>query len=441
MRAEEFQSPSAEASLADAERRGFRLAVIGRTCALVPIALFYLATYGYPNNVYIAGLVLVTAAAGLVPLSLVGSRYERIGRYAFFAFDAAVLSAILAFAPISSGGDIPQNLVFNTSRGDYYFVVVAISVLTLSPSLVLWTGLCAVLGLASATIWIMAGMDHIVDLLGVQAAPSRDAFLSVFLDPNFLGISVRISDGVKIAVVTAIAALAVHRARAVVRDHALVEIERGRIQQLFGRYVPSQVAKQLIDTGELTPRTREASLMFVDIEGFTRLSESLAPAQVIELLNNFFGAAAGIVDKHGGVVVNYIGDGFIAAFNAPLPIENYAARAVNTARDLLSLVSTRDFEGHRLRLRIGIATGSVAAGTVGGAERQTYTLYGDTVNLAQRLEQMNKEFETNCLICGTTVRLAGASCSDAVAMGTCQVRGRDSAVEVFSLDRNPSRSE
>ena len=148
MRAEEFQSPSAEASLADAERRGFRLAVIGRSCALVPIALFYLATYGYPNNVYIAGLVLVTAAVGLVPLSLVGSRYERIGRYAFFAFDAAILSAILALAPISSGGEIPQNLVFNTSRGDYYFVVVAISVLTLSPFLVLWTGLCAVLGLA-----------------------------------------------------------------------------------------------------------------------------------------------------------------------------------------------------------------------------------------------------------------------------------------------------
>ena len=131
MRAEEFQSPSAEASLANAERRGFRLAVIGRTCALLPIALFYFVTYGYPNNVYVAGLVLVTAAAGLVPLSFVGSRWERSGRYAFFAFDVAVLSAILAFAPISSGGDIPQNLVFNTSRGDYYFVVVAISLLTL----------------------------------------------------------------------------------------------------------------------------------------------------------------------------------------------------------------------------------------------------------------------------------------------------------------------
>ena len=93
----------------------------------------------------------------------------------------------------------------------------------------------------------------------------------------------------------------------------------------------------------------------------------------------------------------------------------------------------------RLRLRIGIATGPVAAGTVGGAERQTYTLYGDTVNLAQRLEQTNKEFKTSCLICGTTVRLAGSNCSDAVAMGTFQVRGRDGAVEVFSLGGHPSQ--
>jgi class 3 adenylate cyclase len=81
----------------------------------------------------------------------------------------------------------------------------------------------------------------------------------------------------------------------------------------------------------------------------------------------------------------------------------------------------------------------VAASTVGGAERQTYTLYGDTVNLAQRLEQMNKEFQTNCLICGMTMRLAGTSCSDAVARGTYQVRGRDGAVELFSLDPSPSR--
>ena len=146
-----LQAPSVEASLAEAERKGFRLAVIGRTCALVPIALFYLATYGYPNNIYIAALILAAAAAGLAPLALVDGRYERASRYAFFAFDVSLLTAVLALVPLSSGGDVPQNIVFLSTRGEYYFVVVAISVLALSPVLVLWTGLCAVVGLASAT--------------------------------------------------------------------------------------------------------------------------------------------------------------------------------------------------------------------------------------------------------------------------------------------------
>ena len=433
MRADQPRSPAVEVSLADAERKGFRLAVIGRTFAVVAIALFYLFIFRYPNNIYLAGAILAIAGAGLAPLALVGGRFERASRYAFFAFDVAILSAILALAPLSSGGDVPQNLVFLSSRGEYYFVVVAVSVLTLSPALVLWTGLCAVLGLAGATGWIITGMDRVVSFADLPPSPSREAFVAIATDPNFLATSTRISEGVKIALVTAIAALAVHRARAVVRAHATVEMERSRIQRLFGRYVPAQVVEQLIGSGQLAPQTREASLIFADIEGFTRLSESLAPAQVIGILNSFFSAATEVVDEHGGVVVNHVGDAVIAAFNAPLPAEDYQVRAVDAARALLSLVASRDFEGHRLRLRIGIATGTVAAGTVGAAERQTYTLYGDAVNLAQRLEAMNRELETNFLICGMTFKAAQSSCGDAVAMGTFEVRGRDRTVEVFSL--------
>jgi class 3 adenylate cyclase len=108
-------------------------------------------------------------------------------------------------------------------------------------------------------------------------------------------------------------------------------------------------------------------------------------------------------------------------------------RAVGAARALLSLVAERKFEGHRLRLRIGVATGSVAAGAVGGVGRQTYTLYGDTVNLAQRLEQINKDLATSCLSCRTTIESARSSCADAVAIGSVQVRGRDRPVDAFSL--------
>ncbi|MGQ0580695.1 MAG: adenylate/guanylate cyclase domain-containing protein [Reyranella sp.] len=427
------KSSAVETALFDAERKGFRLAVLGRTCALVALAVFYAAAFPWPNNMAMAAVFLAAAAVGLVPLALVGGRFERSGRFAFFAFDIAAISAMLAFAPLSSGGEIPQNFIFFSSRHHYYYVVVALSVLTLSPALVLWTGFCAVAGFAGATSWIVSGMERVSSFGDLPRGPSREQFLAVVFDPDFLAIAVRVNEGLVIALSTGIAALAVHRARNVVRAHAAAEEKRSRVQQLLGRYVPAQVAQQLVDSGQLAPQLREATILFADIEGFTRLSERLTAAQVIGLLNGFFGAAAIRVEAEGGIVVNHVGDALIAAFNAPLPVSDHAARAVGAARALQALVSGRNFEGHRLRLRVGIATGPVAAGTVGGATSQTYTVYGDTVNVAQRLERLNKELETDCLICGTTFADAQSACAGAVPMGATQVRGRESTVEVFAL--------
>ena len=438
MRVEAPESSAVETALLDAERKGFRLAVLGRTCALVAIAVFYFSVFPWPNNILMASAFLVAASVGLVPLALVGGPWERTGRFALFAFDVMAISTMLAFAPISSGDEIPQNFIFFSGRHLYYFVVVALSILTLSPALVLWTGSCAVLGFAGVTFSIASGMERLVSFSNLPRGPSREEFMAVALSPDFFAIPVRVSDGLVIALVTGIVALAVHRARSMVRAHAAAEERRNRVQQLLGRYVPAQVAQQLVDTGQLAPQLRQATILFADIEGFTRLSEQLAAAQVIGLLNGFFGAAATRVEAQGGIVVNHVGDALIAAFNAPLRIEDHAARAVDAARDLLSLVSGRDFEGHRLRLRIGIATGPVAAGTVGGATSQTYTVYGDTVNVAQRLERLNKELETDCLVCGTTFGTARSACADAVAMGSVQVRGREGAVEVFALGRGLS---
>lgn len=427
------QSSAVELALAEAERRGFRLAVIGRTCAVVAIALFYVVVFAYPNNVRAGGVILAAAAVGLVPLALVGTRFERAGRFAIFAFDVMAISAMLALVPISGSGDVPQNFVFLSSRHSYYYVLVALSVLTLSPALVLWTGLCSVAGLAGATAWIAAGMERVSSYGDLPPSPSREEFFAVVFNPDFLAIPIRMNEGLVIALVTCIVALAVHRARNVARAHAAGEAKRSRIQQLFGRYVPAQVAEQLADEDGLAPQLREATVLFVDIAGFTRLSEQLPPAELIGLLNSFFSAATAVIEERHGVVVNHVGDAIVGAFNAPLLVEGYPGKAVDAARALLTLASARAFEGHRLRLRIGVATGPVAAGTVGSETRQTYTLYGDTVNLAQRLEELNKELETSCLICGVTFDAAQSRCADASAVGSVQVRGRDRSVEVFAL--------
>lgn len=421
------------AALSDAERRGFRLAVLGRGGALVALAAFYFIAFPWPNNLMMTAVFVAAAALGLVALALVHTRWERAARFGLLATDTAAISVMLAFAPLSSGGDIPQNFIFLSGRHLYYFVLIAISVLTLSPMLVLWTGACAVLGLSAATSVIIAGMDRVSSFGDLPRGPTRDQFLSIVFDPAFLAIPVRVSDALVIALTTAIAALAVHRARNVVRAHAAAEEKRSRLQRLFGHYVPVQVAEQLAEAGRLAPEMREATIMFADIEGFTGLAERLPPGRVIALLNEFFGAATEVVDSHGGVVVNHVGDALIAAFNAPLAVDDYASRAIKTSLTLRALISSREFDGHRLRLRIGIATGLVAAGSVGGAGRQTYTVYGDTVNLAQRLERKNKELGLDCLVCGRTFEMSGLSSAEARAVGTIRVRGRAAGVGAFAV--------
>lgn len=122
----------------------------------------------------------------------------------------------------------------------------------------------------------------------------------------------------------------------------------------------------------------------------------------------------------------------MVAFNAPLENVDHAASAIAAARDLLERVAERDFEGEHLGIRIGIATGEVAAGTVGGRGRRSYTLYGDTVNLAQRLEAHNKALGTHLLVDQSTWEAAGQPIALTDA-GPCPVRGRDAGTVIYRL--------
>lgn len=422
-----------ETALNDAERTGFKIAAIGRTIAVTLIALAFLPSYYFPINIGISAITLAIALIGLTSLAAIGTRYEIKARFALFAFDATVVTVLLAFIPLSSGGDIPQNLVFLTSSVQYYYVVVAASVLTLSPPIVIWTGSWATGGLIFATWWIRSGMDKVLSYGDLPIAPSPEIFFEIVLSPNFLGMASRVQEALIIALVTAIAALAVHRARRVVRNHARAEASERRVQRLFGRYVPAPILRELLDAGHLAPQTRFATLLFADIEGFTRLSESMHPTELVQLLNEFFTAVTEIVGRNGGVVINYIGDALLVSFNAPLPVEDHADRALAASLEILAMTTSQQFDGQTIRLRIGIATGLIAAGTVGAADdRQTYTVYGNPVNLAQRLQELTKDMNTNCLICGVTAQQARAVGPTLTRLGLFTIRNLATPTEVFA---------
>jgi class 3 adenylate cyclase len=209
--------------------------------------------------------------------------------------------------------------------------------------------------------------------------------------------------------------------------------ERNLVRGLLGKYVPEDVAKNLIkDRGVIEPISAEATIMFTDIAGFTTLSESITPEAMVDMLNEYFTVMAGILEDHGGVIAQFQGDGLLAMFNVPVADPDHAAEAVRSALEIQRAVGARPFAGHALTCRIGLATGEVVAGSVGASDRLTFTVYGDTVNLASRLEQMNKEHGTQVMVHERTAELAGAFPFRSIGMVT--VRGRVEPVTVFTVD-------
>ncbi len=421
-----------EAELSAAERAGLKIGIKGRNLALLPIAAWFGIAGNYPGYLYALLALAGFLALGLLQLRLIGSRLDRPWhRYAFLTVDIAALGLMAALMPLSTGGEVPQIIALRAYGVYYLFLVLGVATLSLSPGLVLWAGGATVVALWTAFAWIVSGMERIVSWGDLPPSPTAQAYLDVFLDPDFVGIGNRITETVFVLLTAAVLAVAVKRAREVVRSHARAERQRARVQQVFGRYVPGEVAGALLsDGGTLAAQTRVASVLFVDIEGFTKFAEGQDPERVIAVLNAYFDGVAKTIGAEGGVVISFIGDAVLAAFNLPLPQPDFAARALAAGQALLDLAARETFEGEALRIRVGIATGPVAAGSVGGGGRQTYTVYGDTVNLAQRLEAKNKELGSHLLVCAET----RAACPTVALreVGEVPIRGRSEAVRAFA---------
>jgi class 3 adenylate cyclase len=213
--------------------------------------------------------------------------------------------------------------------------------------------------------------------------------------------------------------------------------EREYLRDTFGKYVSESVATAILDnsgrSGRTVDTTAEATLMFTDIEGFTGLSEGATPAEIAALLNTYLGTIVPVIQRHGGVVNNFIGDGLFASFNLPLPLANHAEAAVKAALEIQQSLAAAPFANQAgLRTRIGLNTGPVIGVTIGTENRLSYTLLGDAVNVASRIEQLNKKFGTTILAAESTVLAAGAveACE---RLGVTDVRGHRGDIVVYRV--------
>lgn len=208
--------------------------------------------------------------------------------------------------------------------------------------------------------------------------------------------------------------------------------ERTLIRQTLGQFVPEAVARSLLsDGGSLKTENAVATLLYSDIEGFTRLTETQGSTRVVAILNAYFSDMVRILEQHLGVVTQFHGDAILATFNVPIHNPDHARSAILAASEMLASVSAKTYAEHSLRIRIGIDTGPVVAGAVGAAGRLSYTVYGNSVNLAARLEMLNKDFGTRLLVSENTAKLAG----DVIALrpvGDVQIRGQRRSIKAFT---------
>jgi adenylate cyclase len=234
------------------------------------------------------------------------------------------------------------------------------------------------------------------------------------------------------------------RINAALAKKRLHEVERERVREVFSRFVPEHVVDDVLERTDEDLRLGGSrgvgTVMFTDIREFTAFTERTPPDRVIDLLNEYFGEMIDAIFHHGGTLVGYLGDGLLAVFGAPIPLDDHADRALAAAREMLAVrlprfnrrVRERTL-GNGFEMGIGLNSGLFIAGNVGSARRLEYTVYGDTVNTASRIEGMTKITRRSVLIADSTRQALLRPQSDLVHVGEFDVRGKQSSIRLWTI--------
>ena len=221
----------------------------------------------------------------------------------------------------------------------------------------------------------------------------------------------------------------------------LEELEQSQqMRDLFGRYVSKEVAERVLKNGaDLGGENVPATALFADIRDFTTLTESLPPQQVVDILNRYYTRMVDAIVEQGGWVNKFGGDSLLAVFGAPIRQPDHALRAVNAAWQMNRALA--EFNAEQLAMGlptitigVGISSGEMLAGNVGGKERLEYTVIGDPVNLASRLESLTKEWQTPILLSEHTQELLDQSKVNTNRRDQVTVKGKTQPTIVYELD-------
>ncbi len=224
------------------------------------------------------------------------------------------------------------------------------------------------------------------------------------------------------------------------RDHVRVEqTEKKNITDQFGAYVSAEVRDDILrGNTQLGGSDAEITILFADIRNFTAISEKYNAAEIVEMLNQYFSEMVRAITQHGGMVNKFIGDAIMAVFGTPNRLRNSSQSAVLAALEMQKRLQAHNFlqaaKGKpQFEIGIGIHRGNAIAGNIGSENRKEYTVIGDTVNLASRIEALTKEYGVSLLVTGSVIEGIEADCLESREIDTVRVKGRTQYCTVYEI--------
>ena len=211
-----------------------------------------------------------------------------------------------------------------------------------------------------------------------------------------------------------------------------------KIQKAIKKYLPYNVVEN-INNASLGGKKKDITVLFADIRNFTSITESMDASSTTKILNEYFSALVPIIEQHGGMLNKFVGDAVLAIFGDPIKSENHALDAVQCANKMLKKVKLLqekwlDEGKPKIEIGIGIATGETFIGNIGSQNRLEYTVIGDTVNTANRIESYNKVYRTNFLIAESTYERV-KKYVDAITIKNVMIRGKSNKINLYEVIR------
>lgn len=313
---------------------------------------------------------------------------------------------------------IPSVYPLLTPITSIYFIIIFLSALELDAHLSIFAGIMAAVQFVVLSIFLL--QDNEVHNLS--------PVLSFF--PIYLG------EAMLFALSGFIAAMLTNQVKKILLRYFETREERNRIEHLFGQMVSKEIVEDILNnSSEIVSKTKFACIMFLDIRNFSLFAENKSPEEIIEYQNKVFAPLIEIVNKHKGIVTQIMGDGFMAIFGAPIEHENDCKLALNAALEIHKLIKEKNEKGEipPTKIGIGLNAGEVVTGNVGAENRKQYSVTGRAVIVAARLEQLNKELNSQLLVSKEVFERAKQDGLKPIRHIQVKLKGQTEPIEVYQI--------